>query len=176
MSDFKNMDGPLPGPLAQLKQLAEIGSVVMRMNNQQKLIFLGVIIQVIMSFTSLSVSAKIPSGVKEGRVMAIFGALFMVFAGMSAFYGMVTVPKVGLPSSGQKIGMGAMALMTFGIILYSIGYAKMKKYLDGDESELKGSLAMNIVTIIASVGLFAGIFLKYHPVSSSNSFGSYRYF
>jgi hypothetical protein len=95
---------------------------------------------------------------------------------MSAFYGMVTIPTIGLPASGQKIAMGAMALMTFGIIMFSIGYSKMKKDLDGDDSELTGALTANILTILLSVAVFVGIGMKYHPVNSANSFGSYRYF
>jgi hypothetical protein len=175
VNDQKDMDGPLPAPLAQLKELAQIGSVVMRMNNTQKMTLLAVVVQVVMSFIALSVSAKVPSVVK-GRILTIFGSLFMVFAGMSAFYGMVTIPKVGLPSSGQKIAMGAMALMTFGIIMFSIGYSKMKKDLDGDDSELTGALTSGIITILLSVAVFVGIGMKYHPVNSANSFGSYRYF
>lgn len=176
MNDLKDMDGPLPAPLAQLKQLAQIGSVVMQMNNLQKMLFLAVVLQVVMSLSALSVtSSSVKSSVK-GRLLTIFGALFMVFAGMSAFYGMTALPKKGgIGASGQKIAMGAAALMTFGIIMFSIGYSKMKNDLGGKEDELKKALTMNILAILFSVGVFTAVAMKFHPVIPKNSFGSYDF-
>lgn len=177
VNDLKDTDGPLPAPLAQLKKLAEIGSVVMQMNNLQKMLFLAVVLQVVMSLSALSVtSSSVKSSVK-GRVLTIFGALFMVFAGMSAFYGMVTLPKTGgMGASGQKIATGGAALMTIGIIMFSIGYSKMKKDLDGKDDDLKKALTMNILAILFSVGVFTAIAMKFHPViPNKNSFGSYDF-
>lgn len=176
VDDLKNMDGPLPGPLANLKELAQIGSVVMRMNNVQKMFFLAVVLQVVASFTALSVtSSSIKASVKEGRSLMIFGALLMAFAGMSAFYGMVKIPKIGTAASGQKIAMGSAALMTLGIIAFSIGYSNLKKKLGDDADELKKVLTMNILAILFSVAVFAGIGMKYHPVLPVSSFGSYDF-
>lgn len=175
MDDLKNMDGPLPGPLAQLKQLAQIGSVVMRMNNTQKMIFFAVILQVVASLSALSVtSSNIRTSVK-GRGSAIFGGFLMAFAGMSAFYGMLTIPKIGMAASGQKIAMGGAALMTLGIISFSMGYATMKKDLGGDEDELKKALTMNILAILFSAAVFVLVAMKYHPVLPKSSFGSYDF-